>query len=259
MAAFAPLLAAGFDWLEGLLPLLFVFIWIISQVLNFFRRVAAAGQQDEDDDDEEDEGLLELFGSQRNGARRCPGCGHQFVASAAAIAPCPECGRLTLDEMPDDLDLVDDLPVQSDRETIEAEIDAFLRRPRRSPPPLPQAAGLEPRPLRQPADSLAEPVAAMLAAAGSTERANDEISRHIHDVFDKGLGRLPDGTVENPWADLEPVKQGRRPSRLDPIEVDAAAIRATTGNLAALLKNPATIRQAFLLREVLDRPTDRWE
>ena len=55
MAAFAPLLAAGFDWLEGLLPLLFVFIWIISQVLNFFRRVAAAGRQDEDDDDEEDD------------------------------------------------------------------------------------------------------------------------------------------------------------------------------------------------------------
>ena len=259
MAVFAPLLAAGFDWLEGLLPLLFVFIWIVSQVLNVFRRVAAAGRRDEDDDDEEDDDPLELFGSQRNGARRCPGCGHQFVASAAAIAPCPECGRLTLDEAPGDLDLVDDLPVQSDREAIEAEIDAFLGRPRRQPPPLPQAAGFEPRPLLQPTDSLAEPVAAMLAAAGSTERANDEISRHIHDVFDKGLGRLPDGTVENPWADLEPGKQGRRPSRVESVEVDAAAIRATTGNLAVLLKNSATIRQAFLLREVLDRPTDRWE
>lgn len=258
MAAFAPLLAAGFDWLEGLLPLLFVFIWIVSQVLNVFRRVATAGRRDEDDD-EEDEDLLELFGNQRNGTRRCPGCGHQFVASAAAIAPCPECGRLTLDETPGDLDLIDDLPVPADREAIEAEIDAFLGRPRRQPPPLPQAAGLEPRPLLQPTDSLAEPVAAMLAAAGSAERANDEISRHIHDVFDKGLGRLPDGTVENPWADLEPVKQGPRPSRLESVEVDAAVIRATTGNLAALLKNPATIRQAFLLREVLDRPTDRWE
>ncbi|MGA1618929.1 MAG: FmdB family zinc ribbon protein, partial [Pirellulales bacterium] len=215
MAVFAPLLAAGFDWLEGLLPLLFVFIWIVSQVLNVFRRVAAAGRRDEDDDDEEDDDPLELFGSQRNGARRCPGCGHQFVASAAAIAPCPECGRLTLDEAPGDLDLVDDLPVQSDREAIEAEIDAFLGRPRRQPPPLPQAARFEQRPLLQPTDSLAEPVAAMLAAAGSTERANDEISRHIHDVFDKGLGRLPDGTVENPWADLEPRKQGRRPSRVE--------------------------------------------
>lgn len=258
MAVFAPLLAAGFDWLEGLLPLLFVFIWIVSQVLNVFRRVAAAGRRDEDDDDEEDDDPLELFGSQRNGARRCPGCGHQFVASAAAIAPCPECGRLTLDEAPGDLDLVDDLPVQSDREAIEAEIDAFLGRPRRQPPPLPQAAGFEQRPLLQPTDSLAEPVAAMLAAAGSTERANDEISRHIHDVFDKGLGRLPDGTVENPWADLEPATPRRRPSQPGAVEADAAAVSAATGSLATLLKNPATIRQALVLREVLDRPTDRW-
>ena len=33
----------------------------------------------------------------------------------------------------------------------------------------------------------------MLAAAGRAERGNDEISRHIHDVFDKGLSRLPEG------------------------------------------------------------------
>jgi hypothetical protein len=32
-----PLVAAGLDWLEGLLPLLFVVIWIASQVLNLFR------------------------------------------------------------------------------------------------------------------------------------------------------------------------------------------------------------------------------
>lgn len=256
MAAFAPLLAAGFDWLEAILPLLFVFIWIVSQVLNVFRRVAAAGRREEDDEEDEDD-LVEVIGRQRNGTRRCPSCGHQFVAAAAAIAPCPECGRLTLDETPADLDLVDDLPVQSDREAIEAEIDAFLGRSRQQPPPLPQPA--RQRPLAPAADSLAEPVAAMLAAAGSTARANDEISRHIHDVFDKGLGRLPDGTVENPWADLEPAKQGGRPSRAAAVEGDVAAIGATTGSLAAMLKNPATIRQALLLREVLDRPTNRWE
>jgi hypothetical protein len=28
--------------------------------------------------------------------------------------------------------------------------------------------------------------------------------------------------------------------------------------LVQLLRNPATIRQAILLREVLDRPVDRW-
>ena len=35
--ALIPLLAAGLDWLEGLLPVLFVVLWIASQVMNLFR------------------------------------------------------------------------------------------------------------------------------------------------------------------------------------------------------------------------------
>lgn len=37
----APVLfAAGLDWLEGLLPVVFVLIWIVSQVMNLFRNAA---------------------------------------------------------------------------------------------------------------------------------------------------------------------------------------------------------------------------
>lgn len=38
----APLLAAGLDWLEGLLPLLFVLFWIISQIRALFRGAGRA-------------------------------------------------------------------------------------------------------------------------------------------------------------------------------------------------------------------------
>ena len=34
------LLAAGLDWLEGLLPVLFVLFWLVSQVVNVIRRMA---------------------------------------------------------------------------------------------------------------------------------------------------------------------------------------------------------------------------
>ena len=34
------ILAAGLDWLEGLLPIAFVLIWIVSQVMNLFRNAA---------------------------------------------------------------------------------------------------------------------------------------------------------------------------------------------------------------------------
>lgn len=41
MHPFAPVLvAAGLDWLEGLLPVAFVLIWIVSQVVNLFRNAA---------------------------------------------------------------------------------------------------------------------------------------------------------------------------------------------------------------------------
>ena len=38
------LFAAGLDWLENLLPVLFVGFWILSQVFAVFRRVAGNGR-----------------------------------------------------------------------------------------------------------------------------------------------------------------------------------------------------------------------
>ena len=250
MAVFSIVLAAGFDWLEALLPALFVFIWIVSQVISVFRRVTAASRRDEEDDEDEDEiEVGDMFGRQRNGVRRCHGCGHLFAAPAAALMDCPECGRLTLNRQSDDPDADDDLPVQIDADSLEAEIDAFLGRGRK-PPPLP--------PPQQPARRLVEPVAAMLAAAGSRPSGDSEMTQHIHDVFDQGLERLPEGEVENPWADLEPTQGAKRAAAVDASRPDQAAVRTTAGSLVSMLKNPATIRQAFVLREVLDRPTDRW-
>ena len=39
------LMAAGLDWLEGLLPLLFVVIWIVSQVMGTLRKAGQARRQ----------------------------------------------------------------------------------------------------------------------------------------------------------------------------------------------------------------------
>jgi hypothetical protein len=39
------LFAAGFDWLEALLPFLFVAFWIVSQVFAVFRRLQGGGRQ----------------------------------------------------------------------------------------------------------------------------------------------------------------------------------------------------------------------
>ena len=39
------LMAAGLDWLEGLLPLLFVVIWIVSQIIGTLRKAGQARRQ----------------------------------------------------------------------------------------------------------------------------------------------------------------------------------------------------------------------
>ncbi|RZO60884.1 MAG: hypothetical protein EVA78_08300, partial [Phycisphaeraceae bacterium] len=121
---FNPLFAAGFDWLEAVLPLLFVLIWIISQVVAFFRRVGGGPQARVDDEKEtEPDMLLE----QRFRERQCRGCGASFVAPALAIIECPECGRLTPPEIEGD-----DIPEQNEGvdsvDPVEAEISAFLNR-----------------------------------------------------------------------------------------------------------------------------------
>jgi hypothetical protein len=41
---FPTLFAAGLDWLEGLLPLLFLLFWVVSQVVNVIRKAAGAGE-----------------------------------------------------------------------------------------------------------------------------------------------------------------------------------------------------------------------
>jgi hypothetical protein len=137
-AQFDPLFAAGFDWLEAVLPLLFVFIWIISQVVAFFRRVGGRGRAVVDN--EEKETGPEMFLEERVGGRQCRGCGASFVAPVLAIIECPECGRLAPpeidgDENPEQNEVVD---------PVEAEISAFLNRyiQTKQPSPVP-AEGIE--------------------------------------------------------------------------------------------------------------------
>ena len=82
----------------------------------------------------------------------------------------------------------------------------------------------------------------------------DEISRHIHEVFDQGLNHLPDGIVENPWSDL----RDKTEKAADP-SIKKQTEEATDFSVAAMLKDPVSRKQLFILREVLDRPQNLWE
>lgn len=221
----SPLLAAGLDWLEGLLPVLFVLIWIVSQVWAMFRRVAA---------------------------------------------PKPPAGPVLRPAQPRVEELRDEV-VQRDaqlREELERQIEAFLgerrgkpaaptvdRADRRSTAQQREPATVEKRSVRRPAQATdvrrPRPPVATPKPAGQRERPvtsreravpptvlGGDVARHVDEAFASDLKhRIAPASTAEPIAPVRPEP-------------------AT--DLIALLRDPASLRQLVIIREVLDRPVDRW-
>src|SRR5262245_26436577 len=80
------------------------------------------------------------------------------------------------------------------------------------------------------------------------EVADEEMEAHLRQTFDHAVGRLQK-TTEGP-AQLTPAT----PS------VGASVRRDLTAadSIAQLLRSPKNVRDAIILAEVLNRPTDRW-
>ncbi|MEI6505029.1 MAG: hypothetical protein WCO90_04005 [Planctomycetota bacterium] len=201
-----PLFAAGFDWLEGLLPLLFVVFWIVSQVVGVIRKVARAGAP------KQPELLRPVQRPLADGGPAAPG---------------------------------------GTRSELERQIEEFLQRSGGGPPALPRQTTRPAKRPRQrevavrrdvsPSPAVREmPVAErhLRTLAGGTD-----VARHVHDAFDQNLAHL-DSPLATGGLDGggQPVLQ----PLADPME------------LTALLRNPLALRQLILLREVLDRPIERW-
>ena len=220
------LLAAGFDWLEALLPVAFVLFWIISQVINVIRRVQ---------------------GGNGNGNGRRP---QSLPRIEPARAPAPP-------------------PAEDEanwRGELERQIAEFLReaqgrpaeRPQEKPAPRPTASGQRrgdaPAPgrgrdkARPPRPVMNKPAAASAGVAtrapGTAPTTPDTVARHVQDAFAHPLSHLESALVHD-----APPMIG------DPAAKPAAA---AADDFVRMLRNPATIRQVILMREVLDRPLDRW-
>lgn len=229
------LLAAGFDWLEALLPFLFVAFWIVSQVFAVFRRL-------------------------QGGERKPPPLPRFDPAPDRPRPPQPAAG-----------DAVDP------RIDLEKQIAEFLREVTGEKKPQPTVKTREPVVTARPQPSRpdrrgdverrrppAPPVAAPVrrereqkkavtpreSAATTTETApqqrqpqSESVARHVQDAFARELTHLRGEIAQD-----EPQAGG----------APRASATTQADQLVHLLRNPSTIRQVILLREVLDRPVDRW-
>jgi hypothetical protein len=191
------LFAAGLDWLEGLLPFLFVLFWIVSQVFNAFKAVGRGRQQ-----------------------------------PPAARPPRPAPPAPQADEI---------------RGQLERQIGEFLRQQegRRGPPAARPTPPVQQRPPRRPKEGRpppsAPPAKPKVAERATVAAAASDVARHVHDAFDHELEHLSTSIAAGAPVNEPP----RRPA-------------APAAELVTMLRNPTTLRQLILLREVLDRPTERW-
>jgi len=221
------LFAAAIDWLESLLPVLFVGFWILSQVFAIFRRVAGGGDA----------------AKGNGGVRPRP------VAA-------PEAGPEPRDDLRDDL---------------QKQIEEFLRQSTGERPAAPK-----PRPMAQPKPAAPRLVVAKTATppalpnrsaapragverhVGSLVAGKTDTARHVQDAFAHDL-KHERPAIESAatalragrpaWAEQQATALPERSAQL-PVSTAAELLKA--------LRNPATIRQTILLREVLERPVDRW-
>lgn len=73
------------------------------------------------------------------------------------------------------------------------------------------------------------------------EQADENMEEHVHQAFDHKLGQL-----------------GRTPDATERKSDPAAIPPLAAAGLAAMLTDPANVRQAIILSEILQRPEDRW-
>ena len=222
MQAAGPLFAAGFDWIEGLLPLLFVIFWIVSQVVNVVRRVAGGGGppaappvrpprrpvagEPPADIRVELERQIEEFLRQSRGGQQQP---TPQPAQQRKPEPRPQ-QRPAVQRS--------DRPRASSKPSV-----------RRTPPPLPPKAVT-------PAARLGDRPYSPLGEAG------DDIIEHVNDAFANDLGHR-DSMLSSPTA----------------VKPQAVATGGVADELAAAIRDPAALRRLIVMREILDRPVYRWE
>jgi hypothetical protein len=228
------LLAAGFDWLEALLPFLFVAFWIVSQVFAVFRRLQGGGQKPPP---------LPRFDPARDRPRppqpAAEGAGDLRSELEKQIA---EFLRVEIDEKKPEPNNRKREPVVAPRpQPSRPDRRGQVERRRPQPPVVaPARRQREQKKVVEVRESGARPTE---TTPQQQQPPGESVASHVESAFARDLTHLRGAIAQDdPQAGV----------------AQQMASSAQAQELVQLLRNPATIRQAILLREVLDRPVDRW-
>jgi hypothetical protein len=231
------LFAAGFDWLEALLPFLFVAFWIVSQVFAVFRRLQGGGRQ-------QPPPPRPRFDPVRDRPRPPQPAGEDAADPRSVLEKqIAEFLREATGEKKQQPTMQKSEPGPATRPQPprpERRADADRRAPQ-----TPRAAAPVRREREPKKNAVTREAAARITetAPQQPQPQSESVARHVQDAFSRELTHLRGAiTQDEPQAGAAP-----RTSAPTPAE-----------ELMHLLRNPVTVRQVILLREILDRPVDRW-
>ena len=233
---------AANDWLEGLVPFLFFLIWIVSQVVGVVRRIGGGGK---------------VAGGDPNAGRPVGPAPGQVREVRPPVVPVGEPER------------------RAAQDDLQRQIEAFRRGqaaggipdpPRRTPsnpPALPKApprrepvAGKPAAPRGQAGGVRRSPAPTANRSAAAPARQGTPPANNPPPILGGHageIGRHVDGAFAHDLAHA-----GIRPGSSDQSAVAPQTVPTVAHELVAMFRDPKTIRQVILLREVLDRPIDRW-
>jgi len=238
------LFAAGFDWLEALLPFLFVAFWIVSQVFAVLRRLQGGGRQQQPPP-------RPRFDPARDRPRPPqPAAGDDADPRSVLEKQIAEFLREATGEKKPQRPI--NQPAAGNRDpstTLRPELPRPDRRAdvERRGPRTPRVAATDQRDRQKEQKKVVVPretvINTMPSAPPMQSGITESVARHVQDAFSRELTHLR-GTITQ-----DDAQAGGTPRPVAPTQAE---------ELMHLLRNPATVRQVILLREVLDRPVDRW-
>ena len=230
------LFAAGFDWLEALLPFLFVAFWIVSQVFAVFRRLQGGGRQQPPP--------RPRFDPVRDRPRPPQPAGKDAADQRSVLEKqIAEFLREATGEKKSQPTMQKSEPGAATRPQPprpERRADADRRAPQ-----TPRAAAPVRREREPKKNAVTRESAARITetAPQQPQSQSESVARHVQDAFSRELTHLRGAITQD-----EP-QAGAAPRTSAPTQAE---------ELMHLLRNPVTVRQVILLREILDRPVDRW-
>ena len=232
------LFAAGFDWLEALLPFLFVAFWIVSQVFAVFRRLQGGGRQ------QPPPPPRPRFDPVRDRPRPPQPAGDDAADSRSVLEKqIAEFLREATGEKKSQPTMQKSEPGAATRPQPprpERRADADRRAPQ-----TPRAAAPVRREREPKKNAVTRESAARITetAPQQPQSQSESVARHVQDAFSRELTHLRGAITQD-----EP-QAGAAPRTSAPTQAE---------ELMHLLRNPVTVRQVILLREILDRPVERW-